>query len=65
MEDKEAFFRRNWKRIVIVVIGIFLLPAPLLFSVYLGFWLGRYTVGLRVIRNQKVKLKEKEEKPVE
>ena len=54
MRHLSFYLLKHFKLIKLIGIAFFgsiLLSAPLLFCLYLGFWIGRWTKGLRLIRD--------------
>ncbi len=44
---------RHWRKGIVILGAIILSPSAILFAFYLGFWLARYTYGLKIIRTKK------------
>jgi hypothetical protein len=44
---------RHWRKALVVLGVIVLAPSTPLFFLYIGFWIGRWTYGLKVIKTKK------------
>ena len=44
--------RENWRKIVLIAVGVLLVGIPLAFLLYVAFLLGRYTRGVKVTFNK-------------
>ena len=44
---------RHWRKALVVLGAVILSPSAVLFAFYIGFWLARWTYGLKIIRTQK------------
>ena len=44
---------RHWRKGLVALGAAIVAPSPILFALYLGFWIGRYTVGLKITRTRK------------
>ena len=43
---------RHWRKGLVALGAGIVAPSPILFALYLGFWIGRYTVGLKITRQK-------------
>jgi len=46
---------RHWRKALVVFGAVVLSPSAILFAFYLGFWIARYTYGLKITRTKKEK----------
>jgi len=44
---------RHWRKALVLLGAIVLSPSTVLFFLYLGFWIGRWTYGLKITRTKK------------
>ena len=52
-KSKSRRLTRHWRKALVVFGAIVLSPSAVLFAFYLGFWLARWTYGLKIVRTQK------------
>jgi len=45
----------HWKKGLVILGAVILSPSAVLFAFYLGFWIARYTYGLKITRTKKEK----------
>jgi hypothetical protein len=44
---------RHWRKALVLIGAIVLSPSAVLFFLYLGFWIGRWTYGLKIVKAKK------------
>ncbi len=51
--SKSRRILRHWRKGLVVLGAVILSPSAILFAFYLGFWIARYTYGLKITRTKK------------
>ena len=45
---KSLHLRKNWRKVILIAVGIFLLGIPVGFLMYCALLVGRYTKGMKI-----------------